>query len=112
MLNIPITQNLGVMVYDGSFPRNDFDTKEQKKTAEGVPIWSVNIFVHQQDARRSDAMTINIPCPHDPNEDFSVFDKVQVGGLRVMTGENDGAKWVSFAADSLSPLAAKQAPAK
>lgn len=113
MLSIKIDQDLGTMIFDSAFPRNDFETKEQKKNSEGVPMWSVSLILRQADARRSETLTVNIPSPEDPSKSFGIFAPVALKGLRVMTGDNDGRTWISFAADKIVPLDAKPAqPAK
>lgn len=109
MLSININQDLGTMIFDSAFPRNDYETKEQKKNAEGVPMWSVRLILRQADSRRSENLTVNIPSPEDPSRAFGVFAPVALKGLRVMTGDNDGRTWISFAADKIVPAEAKPA---
>lgn len=99
MLNVEIKNNLGTMLFDSAFPRNDYETKEQKTNADGVPMWSVNILVRQPEARRTEMMTVNVPSAKDPSELFEPFDRIAFENLHVMTGSNDGRTWVSFAAD-------------
>lgn len=102
MITVELKNNLGNMIFDSAFPRNDFDTKEQKIDAEtGLPIWSVAVLLRQPNSRRSESMTINVPSQKDPNEMFVGFDPIAFDGLRIMTGENDGNKWVSFSADKV-----------
>lgn len=101
MLNIEIKSNLGVTLFDNAFPRNDFEAREQKKNADGVPMWSVNILVRQPNARRTELMTVNVPAAKDPNETFAPLEQIAFENLHVMTGENDGKTWVSFAADKV-----------
>ena len=57
MISVEITKPLGITMFDNAFPRNDFETKEQKKNADGVPMWSVNLILRQPDARRSETIT-------------------------------------------------------
>lgn len=45
MISVEITKPLGITMFDNAFPRNDFETKEQKKNADGVPMWSVNLIL-------------------------------------------------------------------
>ena len=109
MLSINIDQDLGALIFDSAFPRTDFETREQKKNADGVPMWSVNLILRQADARRSESLTVTVPMADDPSKHFGVFAPVKLDGLRVMTGENDGKTWISFAADKLSGIGANPA---
>lgn len=110
MLNVEIKNNLGTMIFDSAFPRNDFETKQQKvDAATGMPMWTVNIFVRQADARRSEQMSVNVPAAKDPAETFAAFEPIAFENLRVMTGSNDGKTWVSFAADKVGRAAAPAA---
>ena len=112
MLSIPIDQDLGMLIFDTAFPRNDYETKEQRKNADGVPQWSVSLILRQEDARRSESLTITIPSQDDPSKHFKIFEQVRVEGLRVMTGSNDGRTWVSFGADKIVPVSGAATPAK
>ena len=86
MISVEITKPLGITMFDNAFPRNDFETKEQKKNADGVPMWS------------------------DPNETFEPFSPVSFEGFRIMTGENNGNTWVSFGADKMTKGNGNAAP--
>lgn len=112
MISVEITKPLGITMFDNAFPRNDFETKEQKKNADGVPMWSVNLILRQFDARRSETITVNVPSATDPNETFAPFTPVSFEGLRIMTGENNGNTWVSFGADKMTKGNGNAVPAQ
>lgn len=92
------------MIFDSAFPRTNFETKEQKTDANGVPMWTVNLILRQEDSRKSETLAVNIPSPEDPSKSFGIFAPVALKGLRVMTGTNDGKIWISFAADKVVAL--------
>ncbi|MEB1814003.1 hypothetical protein [Adlercreutzia mucosicola] len=106
MISIEITKPLGVVLFDSAFPRNDFETRQQKVNNDGVPMWSVNLILRQPDSRRSENLTVNVPSVKDPTEIFDPFAPVSFSGLRIMTGENNGNTWVSFGADGIAPAGA------
>lgn len=106
MLNVEIKNNIGTMLFDSAFPRTEFESREQRKNADGVPMWTINILVRQPDARRTEQMSVNVPSVKDPNELLEPFDRIGFENLHVMTGSNDGRTWVSFAADKVGKVAA------
>lgn len=108
MITIPIQKTLGTMLFDSAYPRNDFNSGEQRKNADGVPMWSMNIILRQPDARRSETLTVSVPSPVDPSTKLDPFAPIGFEGLRIMTGEgNDGHTWVSFAADKFGLVSPK-----
>lgn len=110
MLNVEIKNNLGTILFDSAFPRNDYETKQQKVDAEtGMPMWTVNILVRQPNARRTELMSVNVPAAKDPTEIFAPLEQIAFENLHVMTGSNDGRTWVSFAADKVGKSAAAPA---
>lgn len=111
MLTVNVKEKLGVMLFDSCFPKNDFETKQQKvDNGTGLPLWSVSVLLRQADSRRSESITITVPSAKDPAESLEPLSPVAFEGLRLMTGVNDGRPWVSFRADRVGvPAAATQA---
>lgn len=108
MIQAEIKANtLGTMLFDSAFPKTDFNTKEQKTTAEGVPLWSVQVLVRQPEARVTENMTVTIPASVDPSEKVEPFTPIAFANLRMMTGQNNGRTWVSFAADAIGNPSSK-----
>lgn len=99
MITAEITKPMGAMYFDAAFPKTEYGTGEQKQTAEGVPLWSVQVLLRQPDSRKTESLTITIPAAQDPAAVIEPFTPIAFEGLRMMTGENNGRVWVSFAAD-------------
>jgi hypothetical protein len=99
MITAEITKSMGAMYFDGAFPKTEYGTGEQKKNAEGVPLWSVSVLLRQPDSRKTESLTVTMPAAQDPAALIEPFTPIAFEGLRVMTGENGGRVWVSFAAD-------------
>ena len=99
MITAEISKNLGSMYFDAAFPKTEYGTDEQKKNAAGVPLWSVQVLLRQPDSRKTESLTVTLPAPQDPATVLEPFTPIAFEGLRVMTGENNGRVWVSFAAD-------------
>lgn len=110
MLTVDIKNNIGTILFDGAYPRNDFETKQQKTDSEtGLPMWSIAVVLRQPNSRRSENLTVNVPNAKDPNEQLNPFEPIAFDGLRIMTGESGGKTWVSFAADKFGRAAAPSA---
>lgn len=101
MLSVDVKNNLGTMLFDSAFAKNDYETHEQKKNADGVPQWTINVLVRQPDSRRSEQMSVTVAMPQDPSTAIEPFTPIAFEGLRLLTGENNGRTWVSFQADKI-----------
>lgn len=102
MISIDIaSKSLGQMLYDSAYPKTDYESGEQKMSADGQPLWQIGVLLRQPGSRRTEAVTVTVPLPQDPATVLEPFTPVMFGGLRVMTGENNGRRWVSFSADSV-----------
>ena len=44
MITIPIQKTLGTMLFDSAYPRNDFNSGEQRKNADGISF-SANLML-------------------------------------------------------------------
>lgn len=108
MIQAEIKSNtLGTMLFDSAFPKTDYNTKEQKTNAEGVPLWSIQVLVRQPGARMTENMNVTIPANVDPSEKVEPFTPIAFLNMRVMTGQNNGKTWVSFSADGIGNPSSK-----
>lgn len=99
MITVEIAKPMGVMYFDACYPKTEYRSDEQKTTPEGVPLWSMGVLLRQPESKKSENITITVPCPHDPSQAIEPFTPIAFDGLRMMTGESSNGTWVSFAAD-------------
>lgn len=113
-LVIPInSRDLGTVWFTGANLKTDYETGQVKVDAEtGKPVYIVNLTVLQPDTDKTTTMTVSVPCDADPSTRLKQMSAVVLDGLRLMTGEMNGRKWVSFFADSVVPLGTQKQPAK
>lgn len=91
-------------MFDSCRPKNDFETKEQKIDSEtNLPLWTVGLILRQEDAMRSEMVSVTIPSAKDYSETMNFFTPVKLKDLCVMTGDNNGNTWVSLRASELIP---------
>ncbi len=104
MLTFELKPINGAILFDSAFPKNDYETKEQKKDPNGTPLWSVNVLVREPDARRTETLTVQIPAPKNPEEVFQPFTPVAFEGLSLLSGEMNGRPFVSLRADKIGTV--------
>ncbi len=83
-------------------PDADFTTGEQKRSADGMPVWKVRLLTRDGDdpARRPELTEVKLPAVRAPEVEAGVIPRF--GGLVgiVWSGENGGG--VSLRAESIS----------
>lgn len=78
-------------------PKEDFNSKEQKLSADGVPLWIVKTVLPGHDYEK---IKVTVPAPTKP---VGLEHKdVLFSGLTLMTWENAGRSGVAFFADSVA----------
>lgn len=114
MLTLDLNGDLGIMLFDASNPRNDFETGQQRVDNEsGLPQWSVAVLLRQEDARRAEPINITVNSKEDPGKGLEYGDKVVAENIVCRTGAaQNGGNWVSFTADSIKPASAVRPAAK
>lgn len=100
MLTVEVKNTLGVLRFDGAFPKKDFESGIQKEK-DGVPLWQVVCLLRQPDSNVSDKITVVIPAQKNPSEFIEPFAQIGFENLRILTGEQNGRTWVAFHADKV-----------
>ena len=85
------------------------EDKPQKRTAEGVPIWSVQVAAINWRGK-SELITVSLPMHDDPLSKFSPGQPVELVGLVFgVTTKRDGGGFVTWcSADGISSVSAQK----
>lgn len=83
------------------------EDKPQKRTADGMPLWSVQLAAVNWRGN-AQLITITIPMPGNPVDQFMPGDPVQLAGMVFgVSPKRDGGGFVTWcSADSLEPVKA------
>lgn len=112
-LIVPINpRDLGTVWFTGATLKTDYTSGQAKVDVEtGLPIYRVKTTVLQPGTDETLNLTVSVPCEADPTTRFKTMSIIVLEGLRLMTGDMNGTKWVSFYADNIVPYGAqKQTP--
>jgi hypothetical protein len=102
------------VMYMSSAARKEFtrervrdEDKPQKRTQDGVPLWSVQVAAVNWRGK-SELLSVTLPMHSDPSEKFQAGDPVQLPGLVFgVSPKRDGGGYVTWcSADDLVPALA------
>ena len=102
---IPVdASRYGTFRFDGCAPKTEFNSNEQKRNKNGVPIYEVNFLVRTGKASGSEKVKVQIASNSDPAAGIELDAPVKVEGLCVSFGTlESGRLWSKFSADKIAP---------
>ncbi len=83
--------------------RTDFETKKQKATRDGVPLWRLQVAVTTWEDR-TDTIMVTVASPENPALETPPLTPCQFDGLQLGMMERDGKTTVWFSADAVTPV--------
>lgn len=104
MLTFELKNINGTILFDGAFPKTDYNTKEQKTDPNGQLLWTVNCLVREPESRRTETLAVQIAAPKNPEEVLQPFTPIAFEGLSLLTGEMNGRPFVSLRADKIGAI--------
>jgi hypothetical protein len=83
--------------------RTDFESKKQKATKDGVPLWRVQCAVTTWEDR-TDTIMVTVASPESPADLTPPLTPVRFDGLQLGMMERDGKTTIWFSAEAVVPV--------
>lgn len=108
MISATVSFGNDKLFYDGASPALEYNSDVQKTDESGNPKWKLRALWRGENSRRTETLTVTVPLAQNPDDVIAPFTPIAFKNPRVMTGENNGRVWVSFAADGIANVKGKE----